>query len=434
MWEVIKGIEYLHRNNIIHRDIKTKNILVYKKEGGIGIKICDFGLSINIIDNMSLNVTTLYYRAPEILLGKKKYNEKMDIWSIGCVFTEIMTGNILLKGENEIDQIYKIFNMMGTPNNENWRDIEELPYYRKSFPYFQNKINKYISKYTKSDEFIDLISKILVYDPEKRLSSYEIMIHPYFKNFNGTNFVNSLYCHDKLLNIDPYNYYKQNNINPYNYYNKNKNNYIRVIVCDWLFEIICKLKLSFTVYVNSLLLFDSYQTISPSICISSKNLHNIALACCYLSSKLHQDSSFTSLHSFISISPYSYKSSDIYSIELLILQNLDYNLPSSNYSSLILIYCQNYPSSLYNLTLYFFLSFLSSSSSFLYSELSIIRSCFCFSSSLLHLNHAYTFSFDPLLISSLKHHFTLLSSLHLFSLFSFFSNSLYDSVSLFSLP
>ena len=124
---VLKGIKYLHEKNIIHRDIKGANILIDEK--GI-VKIADFGLARVIFPEHKLNYTTkvvtLWYRAPELLMGYKNYNDRVDIWSLGWLFFEMFTGKVLFQGKNEADQLERIFNVWGTPDPKKFKGFNEV--------------------------------------------------------------------------------------------------------------------------------------------------------------------------------------------------------------------------------------------------------------------------------------------------------------------
>ncbi|GER45332.1 protein kinase superfamily protein [Striga asiatica] len=119
----ICGVEHCHSRGIMHRDIKTSNILVNNK--GI-LKIADFGLA-NFVrpessqQPLTSRVVTLWYRPPELLLGSTNYDESVDLWSVGCVFAELLIGRPLLKGRTEVEQLHKIFKLCGSPPNDYWR-------------------------------------------------------------------------------------------------------------------------------------------------------------------------------------------------------------------------------------------------------------------------------------------------------------------------
>ena len=123
LYQMLSGIADCHMKRIIHRDLKPANILIDKNgnflDNADSVKIADFGLARTYsvpVRPYSHDVVTLWYRAPEILLGSLEYSTPIDIWSIGCIFVELITKRALFAGDSEIDQLYRIFRMLGTPN------------------------------------------------------------------------------------------------------------------------------------------------------------------------------------------------------------------------------------------------------------------------------------------------------------------------------
>jgi serine/threonine protein kinase len=120
-YQILKGLSFCHDNHIIHRDLKPSNILI--SQNGM-VKIADFGLARvydrNSTDSMSHQVATRWYRPPELLFASRNYSESVDIWSTGAIIAELMTLSPLFPGNNDIDQIYKVFQVMGTPQLEHW--------------------------------------------------------------------------------------------------------------------------------------------------------------------------------------------------------------------------------------------------------------------------------------------------------------------------
>jgi serine/threonine protein kinase len=132
--QLCEGLAYLHTHRILHRDIKPQNLLV-DKEGHV--KIADFGLSRCFslpTKSYTHEVVTMWYRAPELLLGSKMYTNGIDIWSLGCVMAEMFNKRAMFPGDSEIDQMFKIFKILGTPTEENWPGVTTLPQYEVSFP------------------------------------------------------------------------------------------------------------------------------------------------------------------------------------------------------------------------------------------------------------------------------------------------------------
>ena len=194
--QILKGVEYLHSKKIIHRDLKPQNVLINKE---LTIKLADFGLSRKLSFEKrpyTQEVLSLWYRAPELLLGSNIYNEAIDIWSIGCIFGFLILKNTLFEGENEIDQLNKIMKFLGTPN------FSQIPYYYNfnlnNYQFMYYPQSDFREKFNNFDENgIDLLKKMLNYDPELRISCKEALAHPYFINKNENN--NNLEDNDNSL-------------------------------------------------------------------------------------------------------------------------------------------------------------------------------------------------------------------------------------------
>lgn len=133
--QVLNGLKYMHGLNMMHRDLKPGNLLVSKE--GI-VKYSDFGLARyfdkeevkdpeDVDARLTRNVCTRYYRPPEILYGSYEYDFSVDIWSAGCILGELALNQFLFKGENEIDQLSKIFCTLGNANESTWPGVESLP-------------------------------------------------------------------------------------------------------------------------------------------------------------------------------------------------------------------------------------------------------------------------------------------------------------------
>ena len=137
MYQLFSGIAYCHSQRIFHRDLKPNNILY--SESHDEIWIADFGLAwVYSLPSKPYTheVVTLWYWAPEVLLGAKEYSLGVDSWSIGCIFYELVTGSIFLSGDSEIDQLFKIFKLLGTPNESIWPGVTSYEFWKEKFPKF----------------------------------------------------------------------------------------------------------------------------------------------------------------------------------------------------------------------------------------------------------------------------------------------------------
>ena len=184
LFQILSGINYLHDNNIIHRDIKSANILLNNKGE---IKIGDFGLgrimSPHPTKRYTTRVVTLWYRAPELLLGDTEYGTAIDMWSIGCVFSELLTGVPPFKAKKEVGLVEKIFEKCGTPNETTWPGVTELHNFNLLNPktVYPNVLREFYKDNDKVDDCcFDLLSRMLVLNPKERIGVKEALAHPYF--------------------------------------------------------------------------------------------------------------------------------------------------------------------------------------------------------------------------------------------------------------
>lgn len=182
-YQILAGLCYCHCQGIIHRDMKPQNLLLNR--GGF-IKLCDFGLARPISLPMrayTKDVITLWYRAPEILLDAPAYDLSVDVWSVGCIIAEMINRAPLFPGDSEIDQLYTIFKILGTPTESDWPGVSSFPNYSVEFPKWP-KINLADKIQTNDASVIDLISKMLQYDPAKRITAKDALDHPYFADLS----------------------------------------------------------------------------------------------------------------------------------------------------------------------------------------------------------------------------------------------------------
>lgn len=186
IWQLLDGLYFCHRHRIVHRDLKPANILL-TTDGTL--KIADFGLARAFqvpMHTYTHEVVTLWYRAPEILLGEKHYSPAVDMWSVGCIFAELAKGKVLFRGDSEIGELFEIFQVLGTPNDmTNWPGVSKLPDFKDVFPKFPGKKMSEVVPQLDADG-ADLLMLMLRYNPAERISAKEAMRHPWFNDIRAT--------------------------------------------------------------------------------------------------------------------------------------------------------------------------------------------------------------------------------------------------------
>lgn len=187
MLQLFSGLAFCHSRLVLHRDLKPQNVLIDRNGR---VKLADFGLAraFQARKLYTQEVVTLWYRAPELLLGNPEYTAAVDVWSTGCILAELFCRQPLFSGDSEIDQIFRIFRLRGTPTEATWPGVTKLPNYQENFPKWHAKaIDVQVPQIVPSA--VDLASQLITYAPTQRLTAQDAMGHPFFDDARGAEFV-----------------------------------------------------------------------------------------------------------------------------------------------------------------------------------------------------------------------------------------------------
>ena len=207
IYQILKAIKFIHSADIIHRDLKPSNIFI---NSDCHIKLGDFGLARTLghnphIQNMVTEyVATRWYRAPEMILAAQKYGKPIDMWSVGCILYELLVGTPLLPGKSTKEMMKMMFGVTGFPDRKEYNEVKnECKIQHIDYDdLLQEKIKKkknilqMVSGYTHDEVAIDLLLKLLVFNPKKRLTAEEALEHPYVADFH--NLEEEIICDHKI--------------------------------------------------------------------------------------------------------------------------------------------------------------------------------------------------------------------------------------------
>ncbi|KAK1443357.1 mitogen-activated protein kinase [Babesia gibsoni] len=192
-YQIIKAIHFIHSGDLLHRDLKPSNILLNAK---CNVKLADFGLARSLATDSNKEgspvltdyVATRWYRAPEILVGSTKYTKSVDMWAVGCILAELLIGKPLFPGSSTINQLSKVVAFTSMPSDE---DMESLgsPFTSMMMSSLAKVVHKPIKEYLPNapDDAVDLVRRLLQFNPNKRITTLQALNHPYIKSFHKSN-------------------------------------------------------------------------------------------------------------------------------------------------------------------------------------------------------------------------------------------------------
>jgi len=187
LYQILRGLKYMHSANILHRDLKPGNLLV---NANCDLRICDLGLArvmdpADVLRDMTEYVITRWYRPPELLLSCAGYTKSIDVWSVGCILAELLTRLPLFPGKNHVDQLNLISSLVGTPTPEEMKLItnEQALKFMKSMPP-KPRVSMKSRFPSASPEALDLLDRMLQFDPRKRITVSEALEHPYLATYH----------------------------------------------------------------------------------------------------------------------------------------------------------------------------------------------------------------------------------------------------------
>lgn len=313
IFQILLALKYMHSENIAHRDIKPQNILIFND---VDIKICDFGCAKQGIANGYTHtdeVVTIWYRAPEVILNPGKYDYSIDVWATGVILLQLICGkDFPLTGDSNIGQLFRIFQLLGTPNEKSWEGLSKLEKWEETFPKFNGNLDTLLDKYDVSEDEKDILKQMLSWSPH-RITANDALNHPYFAKI-------------KYYYTNEYQMCQIGTLETKNQENTDENmlyfNQYRPILFGWLWNVYSEHQLRPSTLLTAYKLIDSYYS---NIISDKKTIQAIGVSCLNIAAKLIDVSYFSNEFS-ATLTDNTYTPNTIKTTIDAILQHFDYNL------------------------------------------------------------------------------------------------------------
>lgn len=313
MYDILSGIAYIHNRDVMHRDLKPQNILYDK---GV-TKIADLGAGRYEEKNVNYTsiIVTLWYRAPEILLGEQQYNEKIDMWSIGCILLEMFKGEPIFRGaDSQIGMLFEIFQLLGVPKEE---ALTKLRYFKlENYPEWQDsKLDEFFNSFSINDPNVQKLARgLLEFDPAKRISALEALENPFFDSIRKP--INTL-PREQLMYQLSYRYQIKN----YTTITSNQ----RFILFEWLTQVALAFRLKTDTLLHAMTLVDSFFSNTKEI-VEKKNIQLIGITALFIAAKLLETVT-PDIVDYVNITAKYYRRDEIIYMEEKMLNHFKYLIP-----------------------------------------------------------------------------------------------------------
>ena len=313
IFQILSALKYIHSKNIAHRDIKPQNILIFND---IDVKICDFGCAKQGIlqgDTHTEEVVTIWYRAPEVILNSGKYDYSVDIWATGVLLLQLICGEEFpLNGDCNIRQLFRIFKLLGTPNEKSWEGLSKLEHWNETFPKFKSNFDNIINKYDVTEDEKNILKQMLSWSPH-RITANDALNHPYFNNIKSY-FTNKYQIYQTEILETKNKEETEKNILDFNQYRQH--------LFGWLWNVYVEEQLRPSTLLTAYKLIDFYYS---NIIPDNKTIKAIGISCLNIAAKIIDVCYFTN-ESLAEITDNLYTSKTIKNTSNNILQYFDYDL------------------------------------------------------------------------------------------------------------